>query len=502
MAHDGKKSRPRIKEISGGKKPDSLRSNKKFWAAIIVIALILTAASGWLLTQKNDTGIINMIDRSVHFPKDEGRHSETSETWELYMQFSYENRSMGLYTSYFSDFLAPILLHNQSKAVRLIDETNLTGTPYYSFTSWNGLLEASNNSMDLKWASINDVDRFINTNSTPFSYIYDASSYNNNETIYHINCTLTNGKNPVLWGAQGKIYMLNYGTLYGYFQPRFKLTGTLAIKNGPAKIITGTCWLNHNWGGLSLGDEELFHMSMNNGYDVMMIRWFVNNSGTMGLAYTYYIYPDGRYLLTKWTPDVGDSTILVENAGAIYYNQAPLHIALYNTHFQRNPTDPIETRCYSSSWRLIGPSLFVDTQLKQTIANQFDISTWMGTFTMTGVADPGQNGKGFAYLNHRYQAHLLVTNVTNNTVVKDIPEDPTKIHANVTDEIPITNVSIIYTTNQGPPITIAMSKDPNTNSSWTGTIPSYTIHTKISYRVSALDLSDRRVNSIWYNYTI
>jgi predicted secreted hydrolase len=502
MAHPRRKGGIRRKPTEKESAPSPGRNDKRVWAAIIATSLILLAVGGWYFISDDTPDNVTFIDRSVHFPKDEGHHNEVLETWTLYLNLNYGSSVLGVSVEYGAQYMTEDADHAFYKSIRITDTGNLTGTAF-QYRMVYGSINCSQDGLDLMYRYGDQWDRIYRSDDQAYVYRYKMDYDDATGKVLAMNCTLSAFKNPVLWGAEGKLFMMNYGTLYGYFQSRLVVDGTLAIRNGTAQSVTGMCWLVHNWGWLTNYNQESFFLNFASSYDMMCSRFFVPGDENLGLMYVYNIFPDGRYELTKWTPNAPSYTVLVDSTGDYQQLGATVNYTLDTLRYWLDDEDSTRTRCYGSLWHVTSLERSLDFRIEPTMVKQYLQGNWIGQCRMVGTINPNQNGMGYANLIHRYASDLTIVNISDNRNVLDVPGDPTKVRAQISDSIPVGNVTLKYRVNNGSENLVQMTGDLEEANIWWGVIPGgHPLHTSIDYRVVAVDLAGKKVESDWRNYKV
>jgi hypothetical protein len=250
-------------------------------------------------------------------------------------------------------------------------------------------------------------------------------------------------------------------------------------------------------------DLESWRIHLDNSEDIMVIRFYVPGSSTIGLQYMYYILQDDTFELTKQSPE-GVSTILVSADRLTYRALEPTEFSIETLAYHIDPNNPYASkkRCYSSKWKITLED--IDATVTPTVPDQM-LNGWIGSCIVSGsdAASTRYNGIAYTYLIHEESSDPEISNVSNNRAYLDTSHDPTKVTAVVTDEIPLKNVSLIYRINDGENQTLEMTQSGSQPNEWTGTIPGQpAVGTLVEYKVIVTNLADDSVESAWESYTI
>lgn len=502
MAHRGKKGGKKKSKADVRDKPKafSFIGEKNTLLALFVTVIILAAIGSWFVYDGGDgePNIVNFIDRSIYFPRDEGKHNDTSETWSIYMNLVTENgHEIGLFTAY--NFIG-----NESiRTTRITDNDGVSGDTYYYNTSYAGEITAAYNELNIAWNSISETDRWKSTNTSAlYSYEYHHESDLFGEPLLWLDSTLSSNKMPTLWGSEGKIFLYDYGTIFGYFQSRLDVQGSVRIGTGDLESFEGEAWIEHTWGYLSMSDIETLNLQLDDSTEVYLARLYIPGTNDIGLEYLYYIYPNGTYDVNKLGEGGNYSTIYVNEdyAGIM---QKPTMYSVETTRFWIDPRDALQRRCYASEWRFYSESKGMDILVKTSIPNQLAEASWTGTLDIFDRETGQAAGKGFATLVHDYKSLLSINSVTDNREVLDTPHDPTTVRANVTDGIPLANITLIYSIDGGENISVPMVQSSADPYFWEASIPGQPyVGTVVEYRVLVYNLADVMDESDTYSYTV
>jgi hypothetical protein len=193
---------------------------------------------------------------------------------------------------------------------------------------------------------------------------------------------------------------------------------------------------------------------------------------------------------------------LVDTTGRYQQLGASVNYSFDIIKYWLSRDDPAQSKCYASSCHVSAPERSLNFTIKQKFSNQYTFD-WIGQIKVEGANNPGQNGKGYANLVYRYSSEVYITNVTDNRVYLDMPTNPTTIKAKVMGTIIMQNVTIVYKVNSGAEHIVQMAIDLNESYQWKGVIPGgQTLHSKVEYKIVAIDRADKRTETEWYSYDI
>ncbi|MCK5548363.1 MAG: hypothetical protein KAI64_05070, partial [Thermoplasmata archaeon] len=289
-----------------------------------------------------------------------------------------------------------------------------------------------------------------------------------------INLSIEYLKPPVLIGDEGKIFNVtsNIGTIYGYSQTRLLAQGVLFL-NGTSYDVQGLAWIDHQWGSWSYTNQEYWQVQLKNGIDITVFRLF---SGDL-LVYEDYFEVDSNGGLTS-----------VDTYEVEYLE------------YLISPGDPLKKRCVTIRWRFI--SSIHNLTAEHTVKYQFSGPLeWEGSITEDGIVRGFVvQGRGFALTNNHANAEPLISNVTDYHDPA-FPIPPTRVTANVTDEIPIANVTLKYNTSLNATI-MNVSMSHVIDNLWEGYIPPQAGMATVYYFVEAYDVVGAYAKSEEFSYDV
>jgi predicted secreted hydrolase len=167
---------------------------------------------------------------------------------------------------------------------------------------------------------------------------------------------------------------------YYYSVPRMTAAGTIRLSSGESLNVTGTAWLDREWGTSSLDDGvdgwDWFGLQLDDGTNLMLYR-LRNADGSMNeLSTGTVMYPDGR--TGRLEPD------------AVRYE------------IVNRWTSPSSGVTYPIEWRVSIPGLNLDLGVKARIENQefnLGLRYWEGAVAVSGIAqDRTVSGVGYLEL--------------------------------------------------------------------------------------------------------
>lgn len=447
---------------------DRTRLKKRLAAVIVAVILIVAVLLMYFFHETLFDGEDDGIDRSIEFPRDEGSHDETHEFWRVaFLLSSDQGDRFGVaatYTKYSEAF------GGQNERLLLItDEGNVSGETFYS-KRYFGNLTAEEGRLNLSYEEPGGLDRDSWVQLEGFNYSYSAELYDVSIKVAAIDLTINYLKPPILIGDEGKIFdaTKNFGTIYGYSQTRLLVQGTLNL-SGILHNVQGLAWIDHQWGSWSYTNKEYWQLQLENGIDITIFRLF--SPGELVYQHFYEVDVQGRL------------SYVVE------YD-------IENLKYVISPIDIIQKRCVSTKWRFTSSALNLTSE--STVKYQFTMA-WGTEGTMNGsgiLSGSNVDGRGYATI-HNHALTTLSINEVNHIY------DPlgTFVTANVTDDIPITNVTLYYNTSLDSNLTpLPMSYIGDDK--WECEIGAQPLSTTVYYFVEAYDLADAYKKSDWYEYTV
>ena len=442
-------------------------SQKNKVIAVLLIILAISAFSSWWLMRDDSSQNGDYppnIDRSITFPKDEGRHNESMELWSV--NFHLITESEKIYEVYIR------YANIGGKEICITDEGNVSGNTFYS-KSTEGTFDSEYGRLNLTFFGGGESDNWYQIEDTSFSYRLHSEMNVGNEEFAYIDVEMISIKNPILIGEKGKIFLWEYGTIFGYIQSRLTVQGTLRVGEN-IELVQGDCWIEHNWGGWRLHNQEMWTIQLDDSNELAIFRMF--SPVTQEVFYDYFYLIDEVSDLEE--VESGNYTIEV-------------------LQYWRDPTDSLQKRCYSSKWRVFSQEYDIDLVITPLMDDQLTLAYWGGSCTVSGEIE-GRTVNGFCYaqLNHFYRTTLSINEVWH-ILDPEIPTYPSNVSANITDDIPVANATLVYNINGGENHSIAMINVEG--DIWEGVIPGQPFGSIINYYVMAFDLSGNSKKSDVYS---
>jgi hypothetical protein len=155
---------------------------------------------------------------------------------------------------------------------------------------------------------------------------------------------------------------------------------------------------------------------------------------------------------------------------------------------------PATERCLPSEWNFDSDAFFTEISFHSSIPNQIEKYHWEGSLPITGTIDGVVGtGRGFAIMNHAY--------LSTPTVVAFYHDDsiPSDLYVNISNGIPMNNVTAFYQVNGGSWNSIAMSVV--SGDLWKVHISLF-LDDDVSAYVEAYDLAGKKVASQQMDWTV
>ncbi|MFO7991293.1 MAG: lipocalin-like domain-containing protein [Thermoplasmata archaeon] len=432
-----------------------------FIAVVILLAAVL-AYFYWPEPESEDG--TPTIDRSVKFPQDEGLHDEHFEVWEFFLQLETPDGKQVKVLSICEKYKD---LENPRVGYQFLDMQEITGEKDFIEYTREGSVSGKEGELDMEYSSGNTFSKLRGLNDKE----YEVTTGHNQ---FELNLSLTLEKNNILLGGSGKVYKSDFGTIFGYHQPNFKVEGDLYKGDDRLAKVNGKGWLEHTWGGdvKSLSKEE-WQLQLDNSVEILITKGYdpdLKYPNDLFLHLFNIIRTDGKLM----TPRLGEEVF-------IKYEK-----------YKIIPADDLQKRAWSYKWVIYND----DINLTVYPSPEKSIHSWsyLGFCRVSGTYyGESVTGSGICELNKRYISEPDINKVSNNFDIFN-PTDPVDIYANLTHVQPIDLDEIIveYRVNEEEWKQIEMEYQENY---WVATIPGQDYETKVEYRVSVTDLAGKTVSS-------
>ncbi len=470
------------------KKKNDLKSKHrkplKKIGAVFCVFIIFTILFYFFIYEKPNIPPNGNYDLTLKFPRDEGAHEQMSEVWTFsgFLE-STSGHSFGYQVSYFNSGI---------REVAFTDQNNATGKKYYSSRNFPDdvrdpslNIEVSNESLELAYQNglVKDVWQAVNSDE----YNLDSIMFYGSQELVKLNITLNDKKAPVPLGDEnGKTYLNESGTIHSYFQSGVDVSGTIFIY-GTQYNISGQAWIEHAWGDWTIFNTEVWSIVLSNDEELYVSKIYDQESIKVERYYT--VSADGSFEVDFYP------------AGGITYSDfTNLNSSVQNLKYWLDPNDTTGQRAYSSLWRIVSERLKFNLTVEPTVDNQKAPISWVGTCSVNGIYDGKYvTGKCYANLAKRYASTLTVTNVFDDFENLEIPNDPVTVVAQVSDDLPITEVTLFYRINNGTEHSVDMVDG---ELGWAGTIPGQSLGTDVEYWIVAKDLADKTLTTDSYYYKV
>lgn len=466
MAHRGKKG----KKYSKSKKMEEESSSKRKAVAVVLVAVCLVLASAvvsLLLIQPNGNDGVTPPHFEIIFPKDEGQHNDSYEFWKV--DFLVENQ-LGNQFAINVDY-AIYETGEQKRFASLTDESNISGQEFYGLYH-DGTLGIGFEKLNLTFESDFGSDTWTGDDVGANEYTYEGLVKDGADEVYYLDVQMTSVKEHILLGDNGTIHLKNetktFGTIRGYMISRLSVTGTL-IFSGQTFSVNGYAWIQHEWGGWTLSFMEEFRLHLGTASELYLLK-FYDASREVIEELAYFSKANGQLIeLVR-----GDFSI--ENLRYWIDSRVP------------PPTD----RCLPSRWEFNwtgGEGAATDLAFNTSTPNQFDGLFWEGSVKISGmIGGLPVTGRGFTVLNQFYYSTPEIQTFYRDDTDPLSPD----LYTNITNQIPMDNVTLHYQINSSAWNSISMSKIGE--HSWNASID-VNVGNNVKAYVEAYDLAGKRVVS-------
>lgn len=445
---------------------ESKSINKEILMVLSITAMMIIAAVALYYYWPEDSNGDDSpsIDRSVKFPKDEGLHHDYFEIWEFFSNL--ETRS-GDEIKLLSRCANYTNSEDAHIGYEFIDMNNVTGEGDHVIFTEEGAMEGTVGDMDMEYTGGGSYTKIVREGNKQYSVETGYGS-----VMLALNLNLK--KSPILIGDEGKLYKTDFGTLFGYYQPNFEISGELYKDDELVSEVKGKGWLEHVWGGdLRPLSKEEWQIQLDNSVEIFFSKGY-EPQGT---------YPDDLFL---------HSLNIIRNDGKLLTPRLGQDIFISYEKFKIIPSDDLNKRAWSYRWNIYGENINITVypHPEKSIHQWTYLGFCHATGTYNGIS---VTGTGTCELSKRYISEpdiVKVENYYNNLE----PTEPVDIYANLSYYPPIdlTDIEIEYSINDAAWKEIDMVYEEGF---WKGTIPGQTPGTKVEYRISVTDLAEKTVKS-------
>ncbi len=440
---------------------------------LVAVLIISTAVIYYSISDDSEENGLNGVDRTINFPEDEGRHNEPFESWEVSFSLDSEN---GKYK-----FLMRVVETDFQDGARieymLVDEDEVSGERYYTHKTTEGSLSAESDMMDMNfWDDVTDTSLY---STGDFVYTLESDIISG----IKLNLEMEDTKEPTLIGEDGKLYHIEMGTIFGYYQSHLEIEGTIELPDGSIESVNGEGWLEHLWSGETKGlNSETWKIKLDNSVDIFVSNLYDPQSEEH--------YPNDLFMSAVNKIDRrGDMTV--------YHLFNDVH--LENTDYKIIDAFDHDRRCWSYGWNLRSDDF--DLTITPAQENQLHPVTWLGFAHVEGTYQ-GSPVEGYALteLSYDYPSVPEFEDIWD-TFSEDSPRSAVKVYTNITyiPPISIEEVNLNYRFEGGEWNERKMELE---DESWTATIPSPVLDTEVEYRLVLTDEAGKVVESDIYSYYV
>ncbi len=447
---------------------------------LIVLALVGVALMASFLyhpvsQQPNNDG----QNKQISFPKDEGMHEEISEVWTFHFHYTLEDgSSYYLTSSYYYTVMGSsavraerdILLLN-TKTHREYRDTLESGTAMYGADSRCAVMFSYNSTK----TGISFTDWWTRENGTT-EYTYHFQIYNGTEKAVEGNLKLLDriGK-PVFIKENGFIHIPYQSSVYGYLQPRLRVTGYLNVDGTNRTLVNGFGDLTHLWGGIPNAVGDLFIINLPDDYTLIVIKYQYSGNQTTAFSSVVVVKPDNEFTIVD-----------------------PKNMTITPRAYVFSPYDSEHTVVWAYEWTVKTDNPVLDMEIKGISPSQFMRYYWYGMCYANGTFEgKSYSSSAFTEITKHYMSFVHITHHQLNQNA-EIPTDNLTISCQVNHTLPIKSVSIKYNTSRNANWT---SIELTNNSAyyvfngdehsdiWEGTVPGQPLFTTIYYYLEVTDVS-------------
>ena len=303
----------------------------------------------------------------VNLPDDEGAHLTPIEWW--YFNGHLTGESGSEYSFHYVIFQSVLPNGLTPRLAHLSWADHSKGTHFTAEQAGLPQAKASTGSFELNMPSWR-----MTGDGVDYSLTFDTGGYS---LELHASAL----KSAALHQGNGLVDLGKAGKTYYYSRTRLNTSGTLTIE-GEARPVTGTAWMDHQWGDFSTAPVgwDWLGLQMNDGSELMVS--LVRDSSTHNPIVNY-----GTYILA---------------------NSEPLHLSGDGISLTATGswTSPVTGAKYPMGWRLeVKPLALSLTLTPQQLDSEFEGSKfvppayWEGSVIAEGTKGSGPiTGKGFMEL--------------------------------------------------------------------------------------------------------
>ncbi len=421
------------------------------------------------------------INRSLTFPRDEGMHDEISEIWDFYMNTS----SGGAENDYF--FVSMGFMNYKNGTIQYgisFSYTNSTASGVLS-EQYNKFrtVSISNSSLDIH--AVTEYGNTLNIKRTDDNPGIDSAVYSmylkiHDENRFVLNLTLISERFAVPLGENGTADLGITGTVFGYMQPRFSLSGTVKIA-GVNKVVTGSAMADHMWGVWSYSGFDFALLQMKN-RDTILMRYY-SSTGKIVVEYLYIIY-ENKYI--EFITRNENQTIGVEVLPQKVVDLSGESYDVFIADYFMDPRDPYSHRCLPKTWDIYSSVDNYSLTFKPLLPPNYpDFWSWLEPVT---ARDSGGVGWGYAWLSHFSRSDITINNINIDRLTIE-GNKYLQMNVSVSDGIPLSNVTLLFNYS-GQHLYAPMQWDSQTRM-WKAQIGPFSSGDTITFRIRVEDTAGK-----------
>jgi predicted secreted hydrolase len=459
------------------REPPAEPTRKRRLAIAVVAAVLILAAVAFVVTMpagNRGPDIPGGVDRTITFPRDEGRHDDPVEVWAAYLLVKGSGgQAFGLTVQYGVGEDKTIA----NRLLSLTDEDGFSGRVFRWNQSLNVAFTASRDRLNLSFGEGGWADTWEATAQSPATYsIHLVSSEVGSEDRIVLDAVLTSLKAPVLLGDAGKVYLEEQGTMFSYVQTRLSVSGTLVI-GGNSTAITGSAWIEHKWGDWRVQEMEYLRLQLSGQEELLFLR-------------LHYENPSATWETLLQVRSDGQVVDLTARGPSLQWQR-----------FWRDPGDSTG-RSFPVEWTLVTSDGHVGVSGTAPIVSQRAFF-WEGTVDLGGtLSGLPVAGRGYALMMNDYRSNIAVQSV-QHFPDPEIPTDPSTVVATVASGVPVANVTLSYQlTKPDASVTFGNVTMVLEGSVWRGQLPSAPLNSVFEFTVIATDLAGTRAESETQSWTV
>lgn len=250
----------------------------------ILIIVILSAIYIFYTIQPNQSQT-----KDFSFPRDEGRHQGFNESWYICFDLTSEK---GHHYSFHAQYA---LQSNDDTCFKICSLTNISAQKYtyHIFQESPDDYTLDTSKLNITYDYFWEKDRWYQREKEPFNYNFSVGLLDNKAELILLNCTLTSNKKPIRINdtpLNKEVFNDETNKIWYYAQTNIDVDGTLLYNNKEIPV-TGTAWIDREWGERIMTKVEWFAIQLKNDYEIAASKILKENNN---ICLATLIDPSGK----------------------------------------------------------------------------------------------------------------------------------------------------------------------------------------------------------------